>query len=561
MKDQHKHLTLWQKRNELRIDDDAQQDWLAMQAMLDEHMPVAPDAGTSGGSSYFSGFKLLTALIIAAAAAVVVLYFVFVKGDTKSNLHKKADSTIVIGNNSKAHNWRNSNNLSKDGSTGNSSGNTTTNTTIKPGAASAGNSSVVNAAEGAKDAGTVKNHNINGNTISHDNAINSNSPTAKVNNRAASAKKVIQGSSTNGDRLSLNNAAGNNGRHYFAKPNNRVKNEKATGSHSGGLRNSIAVGNLSNINNGRHRRRGYGRNHSGKDNKGYKNDKGKINRYADNQYNPLTNPTINSNKNRRDTSMLMLGEPPFVAEPYMITALSPSIVNKYKAAPDTSSSANKKTKPDKTPGNAKFDYGILAGVNTPGSFTAKEQNKNFYGSFPVDVFFGAFATYHLSDKWGINLQLRGLNPQNISGTYTHSNDSKKDTNQVLTMTDSRKIYTADAALHLVFKPTAGLSLKAGPVFGYALKEANGNTTFQTGPLKKDSAYYVSVVKLINATTYTKGFTVGLSAGASYQYGRFIFDAAYNRNFSGLTAGSTLGSYSATSDQLLFTIGFKLNKTR
>jgi len=162
---------------------------------------------------------------------------------------------------------------------------------------------------------------------------------------------------------------------------------------------------------------------------------------------------------------------------------------------------------------------------------------------------------------GYKFTVKGLNPQNVSGTYTHKNDSKKDTNQVLVMTDSRKIYTADAALHLVFKPVAGLSLKAGPVFGYTLKEANGNTTFQTGPLKKDSAYYVSVVKLINATTYTKGFTMGLSAGASYQYGRFIFDAAYIRSFGGVTVGSTLGSYTATSDQLLFTIGFKLNKTK
>jgi hypothetical protein len=580
MKDQNQNLMLWQKRNELRIDDDVQQDWLNMQAMLGEHMPVAPNTGISGGSAYLSGFKLLTALIIAAAAAVV-LYYVFVKGNPKNNTHKKTDSTIVIDNNSKAYHSGSTdsgssytNSLGNNGSSQNSSGNAAANTNSKDNAPTTGNSPVMNSASrgganlsgtanGAKDVGTVKNHNRNSNTVSHGNAVtaNSNSLSAKVNSRAANAKKAIPGNRINGDHLSLNNAAGNNGRNYFAIPNNRLKNENAVGTHARSLRNSIAVGNLSNINSSRHPSPGSGRHRSGKDNKGSKTVKDKINRYADNRHDALTNPAINNDKSRKDTDVLMPQIPQFMAEPYAITVLSTSIADKYKTAPDTSSSPNKKTKPVKTPGGSKFDYGILAGVNAGGSFTAQNENKNFYGSFPVDLFFGAFATYHLSDKWGINLQLRGLNPQNISGTYTHKNDSKKDTNQVLTMTDSRKIYTADAALHLVFKPAAGWSLKAGPVFGYAFKEANGNTAFQTGPLKKDSAYYVSVVKLINATTYTRGLTMGLSAGASYQYGRFIFDAAYMRNFSGVTVGSTLGSYSANTGSFLFTIGFKLNRLK
>jgi hypothetical protein len=574
MKDQHKHLMLWQKRNELRIDDEAQQDWLDMQAMLDKHMPVSPNAGTGGGSSYFSGFKLLTALII-AAAATVVLYFVVVKGDTKNNQHKKADSTVTVSNNSKlpkSANINDTSGLNENRSTENSRGNTISNTSDN--ASPAGDSSAGNAAsrgdvnsagtvDGAKDVGAVKNNDRAENTASHGHAItaNRNNLPGRANNSTANVKKVLPGNSTGKAHLSQNRITNNNGRRYFTKSNSGVKNEKTAGSRNRGLRNRIAAGN-SGINSGsRHHGAGTGKYRPGKDNKASKNGKGRVSSDTDKQNSQLNNLAINKDKNGRDTGMLMPQIPQFIAEPYMITALPLSIVDKYKAVSDTSSSPNKKAKPGKAPGGSGFDYGILAGINASGSFTAKEQNKNFYGSFPVDVFFGAFATYHFSDKWGINLQLRGLNPQNVSGTYTHSNDSKKDTNQVLVMTDSRKIYTADAALHLIFKPAAGLSLKAGPVFGYALKEANGNTTFQTGPLKKDSAYYVSVVKLINATTYTKGFTMGLSAGASYQYGRFIFDAAYNRNFGGLKAGSTLGSYSDNTSSFLFTVGFKLNRLK
>ena len=49
-----------------------------------------------------------------------------------------------------------------------------------------------------------------------------------------------------------------------------------------------------------------------------------------------------------------------------------------------------------------LDWGILTGVNSAGSFTAKNQNANFYGSAPVDLFFGVFAA------WNINAKILGF---------------------------------------------------------------------------------------------------------------------------------------------------------
>jgi hypothetical protein len=246
----------------------------------------------------------------------------------------------------------------------------------------------------------------------------------------------------------------------------------------------------------------------------------------------------------------------FVPERYVPAALSSAPANQFKGVQNGSPTV-------KAPNtkNSKLDWGILTGVNTGGSFTAKSQNSNFYGSFPVDMFFGLFATYNFSDKWGVNLGIRGLNPQTVSGSYSHANDSKIDTLQTLNISDSRKVYFVDVPLNLVFKPTPYLGLKAGAVFSLPIKQVNGSSTFQTGKLKKDSLYYVKVTQIINATNYTQSINMGLSLGASLQTGRFVVDAAYIRGLKGLAVGSTLGSYTANSNYFLFTIGFKLNRLK
>jgi hypothetical protein len=250
-----------------------------------------------------------------------------------------------------------------------------------------------------------------------------------------------------------------------------------------------------------------------------------------------------------------------VSRAYIPPALSPAIVNKFKIVQNGNLNSKASDSKSTNSKNPKLEWGILTGVNTNGSFTGKSQNANFYGRLPVDIFFGLFATYNFNDKWGVNLGIRGLKPQTVSGSYNHANESKIDTLQTLNISDSRKVYFVDVPLNLVFKPTPYLSLKAGPVFSLPVKQVNGNSTFQTGKLKKDSLYYVKVTQTINATNYTKSVNTGLSFGASLQTGRFVFDAAYIKGLSGLTVGSGLGSYTANSNEFLFTIGFKLNRLK
>jgi hypothetical protein len=586
MKNQYKHLMLWKKREGLRIDDNAQQDWLSMRALLDEQMPVS-DPLKVAGSTTLEVIKV-AAIIGAIALALMIMYVVFVKGHSGTIRHTKADTMVTVNGNIRPSNPVNTGNTidkpNPDKPTSNGSNSKTpainagTKTNARPDMnASATNSSApvngVVPAGNIKSAGKTMDHSSDGNAVANGNTMSTSGiPSANTN------KKITTGDKVNNKRAAAIPAtphvAPNRVDRISAKHKPLMKGSVATGANHRGSSDSNNItghGSAPSNRGGLGRSRGH---YGTRQNNDVRGMTGSAERTGT-QGNVLTNASQTTSNARRDLDIAQAVQQPQLGLNTYVDAIASFMANRFKAELDSmmvtkqkqlratsdSSVVAKRPKVTQPKAASKLDYGILAGVNASGSFTAKNQNKNFYGSLPVDVFLGAFATYHFNDKWGLNLQLRGLNPQNISGTYTHSNDSKKDTNQVLAISDSRKVYTADAALHLVFKPLANLSFKAGPVFGWWLKEANGTTAFQTGPLKKDSAYYVGVNKLINATTYTKSLNIGLSAGASYEYGRFIFDAAYIKNFSGVKVSSTLGSYTATSDQFLFSIGFKLNKTK
>ncbi len=631
MKEQDIHSVLWQKRNELRITDDVQHDWLDMQAMLDVQMPVGNPPGTDGGSSGtgglsgFSGFKLLSVLLATLGAAILI-YFASHKGVTETNNRKKSVPAVTVTNkNDRSTNSNNTNNGdSLSGATSSSGLSGTPSTTTnpdktQPGTASAssantttdGNTAVHSRGAATRNAGTTNgalpankadanpnNHSDKaGETVVKNNkTVNNNGSKAAASGSSLPGNKIIanatahpiKGSSTiiknnklpkNPDRRSITTPPS-----LSRVPHNDAKTTgpavRLSRSGAGTITHSSSTGHATISGNGLVR---HGRNLSphaagslsgnalSKLKGGRSSGKGKNNPLIHNgkptgnvpdQYTDLnkdpgsnTTPPVKNNTDQ-NADLADAVQAKFTNEGYIPAPLSPDLADKFKD--QQSGSVNNKPSNSK---NSKLDWGILAGVNTAGSFTAKSQNANFYGSFPVDAFFGLFVTYNFSDKWGVNLGIRGLNPQNLSGSYTHANESKIDTLQTLNISDSRKVYFVDVPLNLVFKPNQYLSLKAGPVFSLPVKQVNGISTFQTGKLKKDSLYYVKVTQTINATNYTQSVNVGLSFGASAQTGRFIFDAAYIRGLKGLTVGSGLGSYTANSNYFLFTVGFKLNRLK
>jgi hypothetical protein len=226
-------------------------------------------------------------------------------------------------------------------------------------------------------------------------------------------------------------------------------------------------------------------------------------------------------------------------------------------------STDKNTKASKNAADSKFDWGLLLGVNTNGSFTPKVRNTNFYGSFPVDISVGLFTTYNLSSYWAVGVQGRFLTPHTSVGsyTYTHSIEVESFTTvQTFQVNNSRKVYTIDVPLHLIYKAMPNVSLKAGPLLSIPIKDFN-RVTF-TQQTYSDTAQYVNAVKsTLKSVNYEKKLSYGASVGAGFSYKFLWLDATYNYYPQTQKASSTLGTFTTNTNNLQLTLGIKLNKSK
>jgi hypothetical protein len=225
---------------------------------------------------------------------------------------------------------------------------------------------------------------------------------------------------------------------------------------------------------------------------------------------------------------------------------------------------SKETKPAKNKGggsDSRIEFGVFTGVNTSGSFTSKNQNSNFYGSSPVDVYFGLSGTYLLNNKWAISSGVSLLSPQNVTGSYIHANGSKADSGHRITINDSRKIYSVNIPVRIVYNITDQFHVIAGPVLSLPVKQLGGNSSIQPATISKDSAYYANTVGLLRKTKLETGIGFGLSGGVNYQVNRFIFEASYLKSIKGPTVTSGFGNYNGSYNTLQLSIGFRLNKAK
>ena len=91
MKNSLKHFDFWQKkRNELPINDNPHEDWLQMEALLGQHMPIG---GTNGGNwpALIKRIKTLSLTLVSLSAAAMVYVFSsshFIKNNTWQRNHK-----------------------------------------------------------------------------------------------------------------------------------------------------------------------------------------------------------------------------------------------------------------------------------------------------------------------------------------------------------------------------------------------------------------------------------------------------------------------------------------
>lgn len=532
MKNSLNYLNLWQKkRNELPVSDEPQQDWLAMQALLDAHLPN-PTVKHNAASKITKAIKAsktwsIISVTLPAAVLICVLAYVYVIKPKHIDQPKKHKKQEVITHKDSLQK------LSSD------SLNKTDTVLFKNDSTSA--------IKGLSDTADNKNELTN---------------TQKLDSLVSSSKPHITSSS---------NTPQNNRNATVVMNNHNKRAFLVNGIHSfSGTTTGQTV------------------NHK-------QSNKTKMSVPAASFYTQGINPTdLNNNKT------LLLASNSYITQHLINNSDSVfydrnSFFNSYTAnnilttkggntqnnsGVDLITKDHKKTTilstriKDKNPKTrsvnnkinisipSNIDYGILVGVNASNSFTPKAQNSNFYGSLPVDIYAGLYGTYNFNDKLAINIQVKGLNPLRFNGSYTHHNESKIDTNQTLSIKDSRRAYFINIPLHFVYHITPNIHVKGGPVIQIPVKQINGTSNYQTSKAKKDTlGYYNTVTDKINATRYEQKINLGFSGGIGLQYQRWMLEATYNKSFKGYLVTSDLGSYNTNPGSVQISIGFQLNKTK
>lgn len=563
MKDSLRDSKLWQqKRNELKVDANPEQDWGEMSSLLDQHLPVAPNGNPTGGKSGLGNFGGIAGIAgISVVMIAITVYLAAHFGGNKNDKNRpdsgnfKQQTELVSGRDSlNAANRPDiasakDSNLLADKTKAGSAVNTA------PGAGSSSTSNTnatgtTSAKLGAASSAVSKpgSGNITGTKIT---GSNLNAPSGRVvSSNRGSANSVLKNAGTF-STPGRGSALVNNGRRGAANQGSRSLNG-GSGRYSNGY---YANGRLAGVNNGhgRNGNRSQLQNRPGSNNPVtgaiILNGTGK-DRLQAGVINQNAKDSIGTNNNAY--SQFMAG--------IRSALLSRGFNNKdaIKLNGDrltktfdngSSKTKDKKDKKPKTASTAtsKFDYGILGGANLSNS---------------LGIYGGVYGAYHINNKWGLNLQGWGLTTQNISGGYSHANGSKVDSGKIIQVTDTRKAYFVNIPLHATYNITDNFSVKAGPVLSIPVKQADGVTKLTPTTISRDTVYYRKTISQINATRYDQQINIGLSGGVRYQYNRFSIEATYLKSLSGFNVTSDYGSYKVNgSGTLNITLGIQLNRVK
>lgn len=173
-------------------------------------------------------------------------------------------------------------------------------------------------------------------------------------------------------------------------------------------------------------------------------------------------------------------------------------------------------------------YSIEAGLNTGRGYSG------FY--------FGVSGTYAIQNRLLVNAGLRINTPQSLSGEFSHSSYYRPDSLPPFKIIDARKVLTLNIPVTLEYQLSKLLSIKAGPVIGYAIKQLEVST--KLGPIAdyRDTVYHGGEVKTAMLNTGVNKFNLGFTGGLSLHISRFDIQGSYQL-FSPFKISNTLGAYS------------------
>jgi hypothetical protein len=590
MNNRLKYLKLWQKkRNQLPISDNAHMDWLQMQSLLDQQMPVGNNPFKENGGKGGWGImgSKMSAIFIGVATTAVVGYFVVSKTihRTRPELRLKSVKVNMLArrlpdSEYRADNYGNPSQISLDSlykeQSNQQNSNTLASATVNAAShevaplsqkcvpntmdslADIGRSATSNTSVGTSYKAKLNKTNPNGHHIELASALSASKSVKgggffTVSRHSVATNKLVnrKGTGRIGSRRAGTSMvySVNNFKSPYKKPNNiLVPLGNRISRKPDFNRSKLRLGSRTRyrLYRGRHfhqlaytiRGRTTG--------KGIKP-----------ALVPLTSQTNRGGELNSIPPAIVSTAPTMAMADFSLSASTLS----DKIARNSNSRSTKSKASKSSDAKSRVEWGILLGVNTSSSSTPKNQNTNWYGKWPVDAYVGGFATINIYRNIAFNIELRMLNPQVFSGSYNIANTSKVDTLQkTLPVTDSRKIYYADVPLHFVYKVNDHFRLKFGPVVSLPVKQITIGTGIRPDSLKRDSAFYQKTAQAIGKTTFIRKINYGLSGGLNLNYGRIILEANYYKSFKSLNIYSPVGNYQAPAySQFQFTLGLLLGK--
>jgi hypothetical protein len=229
-----------------------------------------------------------------------------------------------------------------------------------------------------------------------------------------------------------------------------------------------------------------------------------------------------------------------------------------------------KPKPAAT-SNSKFELAIKIGANSNGSFTAKNQNSNFYGSSKPDVFAGVSAAYYINPKISLGIGINILSPKIISGSssftnysYVTVNDTGKKTTHLIgkaTVNSTRKLYSVDIPVIARYRLNNFISFNAGPVISLPVKQLPVKNSLSNLSAPVDSTGSVYLKNYVNSAAINNKLNFSLSGGVRVNVNRFFIDGAYMQNITPYTITTSFGSGKIYYHTFQFGVGFLLFKPK
>ena len=208
-----------------------------------------------------------------------------------------------------------------------------------------------------------------------------------------------------------------------------------------------------------------------------------------------------------------------------------------------------------------LDYGLLFGLNNPDSFYSYNQGSNSNGAPFISPFFGLFANFSLHNKWSISTQVRFMVPRNSSVGYNFFSQISSDTAEQTKVTSTRKIYTADFPIHLVYKLNKSISFFAGPTISLPIMQISVNNQVQIATITGGIATYKPYINYSDYSSFSHIPSLGFSGGGNYQFNRYRLGILWDKSLTGYQINSNYGTSSSFLSSFQLTFGISLKKPK